>query len=159
MQVAREIVSGRGCPHPGCLPRQRSDCRGRDGLYIQRGTVSRLLCADKLLLRIAVERERGVGQADLNEEQIAASLRDFGVSLIIVQPGFWEDLREMARFSAVLRSPEFERVAQFDGLAKKKIVGSSAIRPGFFAGLTARLLRTYTMFECGRPMLASPSAV
>jgi len=70
--------------------------------------------ADKLLLRIAVERERGVGQADLNEEQIAASLRDFGVSLIIVQPGFWEDLREMARFSAVLRSPEFERVVQFD---------------------------------------------
>jgi hypothetical protein len=70
--------------------------------------------ADKLLLRIAVERERGVGQADLSEEQIAAFLRDFGVSLIIVQPGFWEDLREMARFSAVLRSPEFERVAQFD---------------------------------------------
>ena len=70
--------------------------------------------ADKLLLRIAVERERGIGQADLNEEQIAASLRDFGVSLIIVQPGFWEDLREMAHFSAVLRSPEFERVVQFD---------------------------------------------
>jgi hypothetical protein len=69
--------------------------------------------ADKVLLRIAVERERGVGQADLNEEQIAAFLRDFGVSLIVVQPGFWEDLREMARFSAVLRSPEFERIAQF----------------------------------------------
>jgi hypothetical protein len=44
--------------------------------------------ADKLLLRIAVERERGVGQADFNEQQIAASLRDFGVSLVIVQPGF-----------------------------------------------------------------------
>ena len=70
--------------------------------------------ADKLLLRIAVERERGVGQADLSEEQIAAFLRDFGVSLIIVQTGFWEDLREMARFSALLRTPEFERIAQFD---------------------------------------------
>jgi len=73
-----------------------------------------IIRADKLLLRIAVERERGVGQADLDEQQIAAFLRDLGISLIIVQPGFWEDLREMARFSAVLRSPEFERVAQFD---------------------------------------------
>ena len=70
--------------------------------------------ADKLLLRIAVERERGVGQTDLSEQQIATFLRDFGVSLIIVQPGFWEDLREMARFSTVLHSAEFERVAQFD---------------------------------------------
>jgi hypothetical protein len=70
--------------------------------------------ADKLLLRIAVERERGVAQANLSEQQIATFLRNFGVSLIIAQPGFWEDLREMARFSAVLHGPEFERVAQFD---------------------------------------------
>ena len=76
--------------------------------------------ADKLLLRIAVERERGVGQADLNEQQIAAFLRELGVSMIVAQPGFWEDLREMARFSAVLHGPEFERVAQFD------ITGSTA---------------------------------
>jgi hypothetical protein len=65
-------------------------------------------------MRMAVERERGIGQADLDEKQIAAFLREFGVSLIVVQPGFWEDLREMARFSAVLRGPEFERVAHFD---------------------------------------------
>jgi len=69
---------------------------------------------DKLLLRVAVERERGVGEADLSEEQIAAFLRDFGVSLIIAQPGFWEDLGEMERFSRVLHGPEFERIAQFD---------------------------------------------
>src|SRR5215469_6969944 len=46
-----------------------------------------IIRADKLLLRVAVERERGVGEADLSEEQIAAFLRDFGVSLIIAQPG------------------------------------------------------------------------
>lgn len=69
--------------------------------------------ADKLLLRIAVERARGVAQADLDEKQIAETLRELGVSLIAVQPGFWNDLQEMARFSSVLRSPDFEPVARF----------------------------------------------
>jgi len=72
------------------------------------------LRADKLLLRIAVERVRGVGQADLDEEQIAQALRDYGVGLIVFQPGFWTDLREMARLSTVLHTPDFERVADFD---------------------------------------------
>jgi len=70
--------------------------------------------ADKLLLRIAVERVRGVGQADLDEKQIADALRDYGVSLIVFQPDFWTDLREMARLSAVVHRPDFERVATFD---------------------------------------------
>jgi 4-amino-4-deoxy-L-arabinose transferase-like glycosyltransferase len=70
--------------------------------------------ADKLLLRVAVERERGVGQASLDERQIAQALRDYGVSLVVAQPGFWSDLREMARLDAVLHSPDFERVAHFD---------------------------------------------
>jgi len=92
----------------------------RDGNFVfdlrtheERSDVSTIR-TDKLLLRMAVERERGIGQADLDEKQIAAFLREFGVSLIVVQPGFREDLREMARFSAVLRGPEFERVAHFD---------------------------------------------
>ncbi len=70
--------------------------------------------ADKLLLRIAVERLRGVGQADLDEAQIARKLRDLGVGMVVYQPGFWEDLGEMARFAAVLHGPNFERVASFD---------------------------------------------
>ncbi len=70
--------------------------------------------ADKLLLRIAVERVRGVAQADLNEKQIAAALREYGISLIVFQPDFWTDLREMARLSAVLHTPDFARIASFD---------------------------------------------
>ncbi len=70
--------------------------------------------ADKLLLRIAVERERGVGEARLDEHQIAQALRDYGVALVVMQPGFWTDLREMARLEAVLHSPDFVRVAHFD---------------------------------------------
>lgn len=69
--------------------------------------------ADKLLLRIAVERQRGVAQAGLDEKQIADALRELGVSLIAVQPGFWNDLQEMARFSAVLHTADFEPVARF----------------------------------------------
>jgi 4-amino-4-deoxy-L-arabinose transferase-like glycosyltransferase len=70
--------------------------------------------ADKLLLRIAVERLRGVGQANLDEQEITAALRDYGVSLIVFQPGFWTDLREMARLAAVVQGPQFKRVAHFD---------------------------------------------
>ncbi|HEV2100019.1 MAG TPA: glycosyltransferase family 39 protein [Stellaceae bacterium] len=70
--------------------------------------------ADKLLLRIAVERVRGVAQADLDEKQIADALREYGISLIVFQPDFWTDLREMARLSAVLHTPDFDRVASFD---------------------------------------------
>jgi hypothetical protein len=91
----------------------------RDGNFVfdmrtheERRDISTLR-SDKLLLRVAVERERGVGQADLDDKQIADALRDYGVGLIVVQPNFWSDLREMARFSAVLRTPDFERVASF----------------------------------------------
>jgi 4-amino-4-deoxy-L-arabinose transferase-like glycosyltransferase len=70
--------------------------------------------ADKLLLRIAVERVRGVGQANLDEKQIVDALREYGISLIVFQPDFWTDLREMARLSAVVHTPDFERVASFD---------------------------------------------
>lgn len=69
--------------------------------------------ADKLLLRIAIERLRGVGQADLDEQQIADALRQYGVSLVVAQSGFWTDLREMARLSAVLHTTAFKRVADF----------------------------------------------
>ena len=70
--------------------------------------------ADKLLLRIAVERIRGVSQANLDETQIADALREYGVRLIVFQPDFWTDLREMTRLSAVLHTPDFERIASFD---------------------------------------------
>ena len=69
--------------------------------------------ADKLLLRIAVERARGVKEAKLDEKQIAAALHTYGVGLIVFQPHFWTDLREMARLSAVVHSPDFTEVARF----------------------------------------------
>jgi hypothetical protein len=70
--------------------------------------------ADKLLLKVAVERSRGVGQQDYDEAQIAKLIRDLGVDIVVVQPHFWDDLREMARFGTVIHSADFERVASFD---------------------------------------------
>ncbi|HZU88626.1 MAG TPA: glycosyltransferase family 39 protein [Stellaceae bacterium] len=72
-----------------------------------------VLRADKLLLRVAVERERGVKQASLDRQQIAGMLRAYGVGLVVVQPHFWSDLREMDRLAAVLHGGDFARVAEF----------------------------------------------
>jgi hypothetical protein len=72
------------------------------------------LRADKLLLDVAVERLRGVGEKGYDEAAIAKMLRELGVSLVVFQPGFWQDLREMARFAAVLNTRDFQRVASFD---------------------------------------------
>jgi len=69
--------------------------------------------ADKLLLRVAVERVRGVGEAKLDQKQIAQALRDYGVDLVVAQPDFWTDLREMSRLYAVLHTPDFVQVARF----------------------------------------------
>jgi hypothetical protein len=90
----------------------------RDGNFIfnmrtqERHDIS-ILRADKLLLRVAVERERGVREAVLDQKQIAQELRDFGVSLVAAQPDFWSDLRIMRDLSAVLQGPDFKEVARF----------------------------------------------
>lgn len=69
--------------------------------------------ADKLLLRIAIERRRGVGEADYSQAQIAALIRNLGVDLVVAQDGFWADLTEMHRLAAVLASPDFTPVVHF----------------------------------------------
>ncbi|MGH6976761.1 MAG: ArnT family glycosyltransferase, partial [Stellaceae bacterium] len=69
--------------------------------------------ADKLLLRIAIERRRGVGEADYSQAQIAALIRNLGIDLVVAQDGFWTDLTEMHRLADVLTGPDFTPVAHF----------------------------------------------
>jgi hypothetical protein len=69
--------------------------------------------ADKLLLRIAIERRRGVGEASYSRTQIAALMRRLGIDLVVAQDGFWTDLIEMRRLAAVLAGPDFAPVAHF----------------------------------------------
>jgi 4-amino-4-deoxy-L-arabinose transferase-like glycosyltransferase len=92
----------------------------RDGNFVfdlrtheERRDISTLR-ADKLLLSVAVERVRGVAQRSYSEAEIARMLREYGVSLVVDQPGFWTDLAEMRRFESVLHTPDFQEVARFD---------------------------------------------
>jgi hypothetical protein len=71
----------------------------------------RVVCADRLFLNVAIERERGVGLKNYSEDQIAEVLRQTGASLIVAQAGFWDDLTVMRRFEQVLRTTRFTRVA------------------------------------------------
>jgi 4-amino-4-deoxy-L-arabinose transferase-like glycosyltransferase len=90
----------------------------RDGNFIfdlrteKRHDIS-VIRADKLLLRVAVDRERGVKEAGLDQQQIAGALRVYGVGLVVVQPHFWSDLREMDRLASVLHGADFKRIADF----------------------------------------------
>lgn len=66
-----------------------------------------VLRADKLLLRIAVERIRGVEEAHLDEAAILSLLKSAGVSVVVAQPDFWQDIPQMARLYRVLNGPAF----------------------------------------------------
>jgi len=81
--------------------------------HVERGDIT-ILRADKLLLRMAVTRDWGVQQTDLDQQEIAVLLRKYGVAMIVAQRGFWDDLRQMRRFTEVIQSADFSRVAQLD---------------------------------------------
>jgi hypothetical protein len=78
----------------------------------ERGDLS-ILRADKLLLRMAVERQRGVEQTSYSEAEIEGLLKDYGVGMIVAQIGFWDDLEEMRRFNHLLQSADYRQVAVF----------------------------------------------
>ncbi|MDR3533191.1 MAG: glycosyltransferase family 39 protein [Rhodopila sp.] len=92
-----------------------------------------LLRADKELLKIAVERIRGVEQVDLQEAGIEQMLKDNGVAMIVAQQNFWPDLREMARFADVLRSSDFRLVSSFP------VTGELGVNDGPDAGGAGRV--------------------
>jgi hypothetical protein len=71
--------------------------------------------ADKLLLSVpAGERAtRGVAQHDVTETQIAALLHDIAPDFIVLQPGFWGDVHDMALFEQAVGAPSYRPVAHF----------------------------------------------
>jgi len=72
----------------------------------------RVIRADKILLRVAVRRELGVEQRDVDEAEIGPMLNELGVHYVVMQPGFWTDLEAMRRFERVMASDQFEIVAR-----------------------------------------------
>lgn len=68
--------------------------------------------ADKILLNVAVRRELGVKEKELDEAAISERIDSMGVEYVVVQPGFWNDLAVMQRFERVIASGQFEEVAR-----------------------------------------------
>jgi hypothetical protein len=88
----------------------------RDGAFIfnlrhtGRGDLG-VLRADKLLLRVAIERERGVEVVAIDRAGILEALRQYRVRYVVAQEGFWTDLRPMAELYGLLADESlFERV-------------------------------------------------
>ena len=70
--------------------------------------------ADKLLLSVAVRRELGVQEKELDEAAIGERIDSLGIEYVVVQPGFWNDLAVMQRFERVMASEQFEEVARIE---------------------------------------------
>lgn len=70
-----------------------------------------VLRADKLFLRVAIERRRGVRDLNFSPEDIRRMLSRYGVSHIVIEPGFWADLPSMAALEKLLNSNGFKLVA------------------------------------------------
>jgi hypothetical protein len=77
---------------------------GRDDLGVLR--------SDKLLLRVKVKRELGVEQRGLTRDQLAAALNRYGVSYVVNEPDFWNDLEAMQVLQEVLHTPQFAKVGE-----------------------------------------------
>jgi 4-amino-4-deoxy-L-arabinose transferase-like glycosyltransferase len=88
----------------------------RDGSYIwnmrtmQRRPDVTTLRSDKLLLSISVTRLRGVKAKDYSEPQIASMLDNDGISYVVAQDDFWQDIPVMKRFDDLLHSSHFREV-------------------------------------------------
>lgn len=90
----------------------------RDGSFIfnlkQRDPAERLgvLRSDKLLLRVKVKRELGVAERGLTQEQLSAALNRYGVSYVVNEPEFWNDLQAMQVLQNLLHTPQFLKVGE-----------------------------------------------
>jgi hypothetical protein len=89
----------------------------RDGAFIfdMRRRVDRpdlwVLRSDKLLLRVAQRRDFGLEQLNVSVDETADMMNRFGVSYVVSQPNFWDDLRNMRQLQDVLQSGQFRKVA------------------------------------------------
>lgn len=90
----------------------------RDGSFIfnlrardERGDFG-VLRSDKLLLKVKVKRELGVEQRGITQDQLAAALNRYGVSYVVNEPDFWNDLEAMQTLQNLLHTPQFVKVGE-----------------------------------------------
>lgn len=70
-----------------------------------------VLRADKILLRVTQRRELGIQELGLTEAEILQRIEDAGVSFVVNQPNFWDDLEAMQRMQRLLATERFRKVA------------------------------------------------
>jgi hypothetical protein len=68
--------------------------------------------ADKVLVRVRVERAHGITEARMTDEEILQKVRELGLKTIVHHEGFWTDVPIIARFEALLKSPAFTEIAR-----------------------------------------------
>ena len=74
-----------------------------------------ILRADKLLLRLTIERERGVEDRGFTEKAILDTLSKYGVRYLVMESDFWTDLPSMAALQHVVRSSgKFEELKRIE---------------------------------------------
>jgi hypothetical protein len=80
----------------------------RDGSFIfniragQRSDLS-VARADKLLLRVAIERERGVQDRGLTADRIEGLIKQHAIHYVVAETGFWDDLPSMEALESLLQ--------------------------------------------------------
>ncbi len=71
-----------------------------------------VLRAEKLVVDYALTRAWGIRDRNMSETDVAALVDRAGVSLVVLQPGFWTDQPSMARLEALVTGPRFEKLEQ-----------------------------------------------
>lgn len=61
--------------------------------------------ADKMLFRVAIERERGIQDRGVSPEQLRQKFADHGIRYLVYDPDFWQDLPSMAALRELLADP------------------------------------------------------
>ena len=69
--------------------------------------------SDKLLLRIASSRKRGVEEKNYTIEEIAELINKLAIHYVVAQPDFWTDLEQMKLLQTLLESDQFEEIQRF----------------------------------------------
>jgi hypothetical protein len=81
--------------------------RGREDVGILR--------ADKLLLRLAIERQRGVDVVETSRDELLDYFRRYRIRYVVSQPDFWTDLESMELLSRTLADTNvFRMVTELD---------------------------------------------
>lgn len=89
----------------------------RDGSFIfnfrmetDRNQRKAILRSDKLLFSLAIRRSLGLEEKLLSKQDLVQIFYDYGITYVVFEPLFWDDLENSKLLKQVLESPQFEKV-------------------------------------------------